>query len=79
MFVRLAIDYENSSKLWWQSGGRELWESIAEAPDAPSIVVDESIADSWLAQAAQLPGWFDGPEYAPHPISKSPLDPDEDY
>jgi len=78
VLVRLGIDYENSSPIWWESGGLELWESIAESPDAPSIVVDDAIADSWLAEASHLPGWNDGPDYAPHPIRRSEVDADED-
>ncbi len=77
MLVRLGIDYENGSDLWWESGGRELWEGIAEAPDAAHVVVDESIAESWLAEAASIPGWADGPDYAPHPVIRSEVDPDE--
>ena len=42
MLVRLGIDYENGSDLWWESGGRDLWEGIAESPDAAHVVVDES-------------------------------------
>lgn len=78
MLVKLGIDYEHSSRVWWDAGGLELWESIAEAPDAPSIVVDDAIADSWLTEASRLPGWNDGPEYAPHPITRSEVDEDED-
>ena len=78
MLVRLGIDYEHSSRTWWDGGGLELWESIAESPDAPSIVVDDAIADSWLAKASRLRGWDDGPEYAPHPIRRSEVDEDED-
>jgi len=78
MMVRLGIDFENPAREWWASGGTELWESIAEAADASAIVVDESIAKSWLEQAATLPGWDEGPEYAPHPIRLLDLDPDEE-
>ena len=77
--VKLGIDFENPAREWWDSGGRTLWESIAESPDAPSVIVDESIAKSWLAQAAELPGWDGGPEYAPHPIHQGEVDPDEEF
>ncbi len=76
--VRLGIDYENPSRRWWESGGQELWEGLAEAPDAPSVVVDAPIADSWLVEAARIDGWADGPDYAPHPIQRSDVDADED-
>lgn len=78
MLVRLAIDYENDAPAWWNGGGRELWESIAEDADASSVVVEESIARSWLDQAAALPGWDAGPEYAPHPVAQSIVADDED-
>jgi hypothetical protein len=78
ILVRLGIDYENPATLWWESGGRELWEGIAEDAEASSIVVEESIASSWLAEAEGIPGWSDGPDYAPHPIRLTPVDEDED-
>lgn len=77
MLVKLGIDFENTARHWWESGGRELWTSIAEAPDASKTIVEESIAKSWMAQAAEIPGWFDGPEHAPHPVHLSPLAEDE--
>ena len=78
LLLRLSIDYENDARSWWENGGAELWESIAEAPDAASIVLDEALALSWLAQAEAIEGWADGPEYAPHPISPAPVADDED-
>ena len=77
MLVRLAIDFENSSREWWDAGGRDLWEGLAEAPDASSVVVDARLAQSWLAQARGLPGWGTGPEFAPHPIRALDLAPDD--
>ncbi len=42
------------------------------------MVLDDGVAESWLAQAAALPGWQDtGHEYAPHPIRSSPFDPED--
>ena len=79
MFVRLEVDYENPSSEWWESGGRDLWEGVAESADASGIGVEESIADSWLQQAASVPGWHDGPEYAPHPIAKAAINEDEEF
>jgi hypothetical protein len=76
--VRLAIDFENPAENWWEAGGRDLWESIAEGFDNNDVVLDESLARSWLEQAARIPGWDDGPEYAPHPVLLRELDPDEE-
>lgn len=78
MLVRLGIDFENPSKDWWEHGGRDLWEGIAEDAAASSTVIDESLARSWLAEAALIPGWDGGPEYAPHPVHLSDVDEDED-
>jgi hypothetical protein len=68
---RLGIDFEHSSRKWWESGGRELWEAIAEDFDQSSVVVDDHVAASWMAAAAAIAGWGDGPDYAPHPIRMS--------
>jgi hypothetical protein len=76
--VRLSIDYEFSSQTWWDKGGRELWEAIAEGFDGSALVLDEHLAVSWLEQARQIPGWQDGPEHAPHPIAVAPADEDDD-
>jgi hypothetical protein len=76
--VRLAVDFENPGRLWWESGGRDLWEGLLEGFDTSSVVVDRSIADSWLAEAGRLPGWDGGPEWAPHPICIKSIDEDEE-
>lgn len=78
MLVRLAIDYEHPSRLWWESGGQELWDAILESPDDKDAVLDQALADSWLAQASAIEGWNDGPDYAPHPVVSHPVDEDED-
>jgi hypothetical protein len=63
--VKLAIDYEHSSRLWWESGGQG------------SVVLDEDLASSWLAAAGAIPGWSDGPDYAPHPVAVQALAADD--
>jgi hypothetical protein len=75
--VRLAVDFENGSQQWWDEGGKELWEGITEGFDGHSIVLEESLAESWLAEAHKIPGWEGGPEYAPHPIQLLPVDDDD--
>jgi hypothetical protein len=72
--VRLSIDFENPSKTWWDQGGQELWDGITEDFDGSSVVVDESLAESWLETARKIPGWDDGPEYAPNPIAVAEVD-----
>jgi hypothetical protein len=76
--VKLAIDFENPSPKWWDGGGCDLWDAILEGFDNNSVVVDRGIADSWLAEAAKLPGWDGGSEYSPHPICIKEIDEDED-
>jgi hypothetical protein len=78
MLVRLAIDFENTAENWWDAGGRDLWEGLAEAPDASQVVVDAELARSWLAQASAIPGWDDGPEFAPHPVCQREFAGDEE-
>jgi hypothetical protein len=77
--LRLSIDFEFSSQTWWEQGGRGLWEGIAEGFDGSSLVLDEALAESWLSQARAIPGWDEGPDYAPHPIAVSPVDEDEEF
>ena len=78
MLVRLAIDFENPGALWWEGGGRDLWEGLIEGFDQSEIVLEESLARSWLAEAEKIAGWNDGRDYAPHPIVLKPVDEDED-
>jgi hypothetical protein len=76
---RLSVDFEHTSRTWWESGGQELWDGITEGFDGSSVVVDDDLARSWLAEAGRLPGWEDGTEYAPHPIRCSEVDEDEEF
>jgi len=77
--IRLAIDFENPARTWWENGGQELWDGIAEAFDNNTVLVDEHLAESWLAEARKIPGWDGGPEYAPHPVRLQEVDPDEEF
>jgi hypothetical protein len=77
MLMRLSIDFEHPSRTWWDSGGRELWEGVAEHPDAASVALEDSIARSWLAQAGRIAGWDAGPEFAPHPVRWEPISEEE--
>jgi len=72
--VKLSVDFENPAKIWWEQGGRDLWEGITEGFDGSSVILEEDLAESWLTSARQIPGWDDGPEYAPHPITLSTVD-----
>jgi hypothetical protein len=72
--VKLAIDYEHPSRVWWENGGQSLWDGILDGFGGNSVVLDDHVAESWLNEARQIPGWDDGPEYAPHPIQSAPAD-----
>ena len=76
--VRLAVDFENPSPERWSSGGQDLWDALVEAFDGNHVVVEQSLADSWLLEAAKLPGWEGGPEWAPHPICLKDINDDEE-
>lgn len=66
--VRLKIDFEFSSRTWWENGGQTMWDGITEGFNENSVVLDEDIALSWFAKAGLIDGWDEGGKYAPHPI-----------
>lgn len=76
---KLAIDFECPSRTWWESGGQDLWDAVAEGFDGSSVLVDDNLADSWLEQARAIPGWAEGHEYAPHPVRADEVDPEDEY
>jgi hypothetical protein len=76
--TRLSVDFEHTSRTWWENGGDALWEAITEGFDGSSVVVDDDLARSWLAEASRVAGWNDGNEYAPHPIVARPVNEDEE-
>jgi hypothetical protein len=41
------------------------------------VVVDDAVAESWLAEARRVPGWSAGPEFAPNPIAAQPIADDD--
>ena len=76
--VKLAIEFENPAKLWWESGGRALWDSIVYGFDGNEVLVDDDVARSWIERAAMIPGWEGGPNYAPHPVFVKSVGEDEE-
>ena len=76
--IRLAIDFEHDDPAWWQAGGSELWDGITGGMEESAVILEAHLAESWLAQARRIPGWADGPAYAPHPIAARPAADDED-
>ena len=76
--TRLSIDFEFSSRTWWESGGQDLWDAVTGGFEGSKVDVDDDLAASWLDRARAIPGWDDGAEYAPHPIRTSEVDEDEE-
>ena len=76
--MRLCVDFECPSRSWWENGGQELWEAIAEGFDGSKVLLDDDLAASWLAEASRVAGWGEGPDYAPHPIRAVPVDEDDE-
>jgi hypothetical protein len=77
--TRLAVDFEFLSRTWWESGGQELWDGITEDFEDTSVIVDDDLAASWLAEARRIPGWGDGPDYAPNPVTTMTVENDEEF
>ena len=75
--TKLSVDFEHPSRQWWEAGGQELWDGIIEEAGASSVVVDDDIAQSWLAHARGIAGWDVGPEFAPNPIAARTLAEDD--
>jgi hypothetical protein len=74
---KLAIDFEFGSRVWWESGGQQLWDAVTEGFDGSGVLVDDDLAESWMLQARSIEGWDDGSEYAPHPIRLEDVNEDD--
>ena len=66
--IKLVIDFDCPNPEWWEGGGRDLSESILEGFDNNSVLLDRSLAESWLRAASQIAGWEGGMEHAPHEL-----------
>ena len=76
--IKIAIDFECNADEWWESGGRDLWESLIEGFDNNSVLLDDAVASSVMEQAARIPGWDTGVEHARHPLRLDAVDADEE-
>jgi hypothetical protein len=74
--VTILVDQENGAEEWWDAA-RDA--GATDVPDAlipllcddatdNEVTVDGEDAAAALAWAATLPGWSEGPAYAPHPL-----------
>ena len=39
--IRLSVDFEHSSRTWWEQGGQELWDGISAGFGESVVVLDE--------------------------------------
>jgi len=51
--------------------------AVQLAMSDPTLISLTETWRTWLLQAEQIPGWHDGPDYAPHPVVMRPLEADE--
>lgn len=83
MLISINVDEENSAEEWWahaqnsddapnvggvDEDGRQRVFSAWLSSSARTLVLAEEDADRVLEWAAALPGWEDGPEWAPTPL-----------
>jgi hypothetical protein len=71
-YVRVQVDEENSGEAWWTAADQKAGECFAFGNTLLEVRghMHESVLVPvwWLEQARALPGWSDGPTYAPHPL-----------
>lgn len=69
MAKRIAVDFENNAEEWWDAA-REALDTPASInvllqTNETEVTVSDDEALDVIAWAEQLPGWNDGPDYAP--------------
>ena len=64
-YVRLQPDDENNADTWWSEMDVVAPEIARDLRDNDFAVVTEEV----YARLAELPGWSNGPEYAPEACS----------
>lgn len=85
MFTTIVIDEENSGEAFWTAARtapgpddpaeREVWRQILAMDLSVYAEFPSDILAGVEAYAATLPGWADGPDYAPHPwFHTEPID-----
>lgn len=73
----VGTDWENGDEDWWDAANTAtnapaVWQAAASADP---IVVTADEAEQIIAWAETLPGWDEGPEFAPHPLVVYQYDP----
>lgn len=66
---RISVDFENTAEEWWDAvraaTNRPAPINFLLQTDALDVEVTDIEAEGAIEWAEQLPGWNDGPEYAP--------------
>ena len=69
MTTRISVDYENNAEAWWIAACSDEHAPETFAPmladNTDTIVDSDTQAEEILTWAENLPGWNDGPVYAP--------------
>ena len=72
----VTVDEENNAEIWWDAAEADKTTpaSFARLQGSQSmIVLSKSDAVEFVVWAMSLPGWNDGPSYAPHPLTIQPV------
>jgi hypothetical protein len=70
---KLSIDFEFTSRTWWESGGQALWDAVTEGFDGSGVIVDDDLA-SFVARASARHtrmGRRRGVRAAPDPLERA--------
>lgn len=67
--IKVTIDPENNAEIWWNNGGHELWAKFFGDPMGVNEgVLSAQMYHDFFKRAQQIPGFINGPEYAPTPF-----------
>ncbi len=69
--MRFTADEENNGETWWDAAEMAQQQPAAferlRSSGAEVVLLPDDAAD-FIAWCAALPGWYDGPAHAPHPL-----------
>ena len=78
--VTISLDTENNAEAWWDAafatdkGGLPVSCIGFNSGTADSVTVSARDAERFRAWGSALPGWADGPAYAPEPFVFNPAE-----
>jgi hypothetical protein len=73
IIYKITVDEENAGIDWWDAARSsedipESLQSLIEGTNVDTAIVDGVEIDAIHHWMEALPGWDDGPKYAPHPV-----------